>query len=279
MSAFDTALRRIQTIPKDVLHQAFMPQRYDPTRKARYYDNTTPLSLNAVITDKIILERVMADINLVSGSEVIIPLRDGTFQHIDQYNSIYRFDDQTTGGRTIISVYEVTYGYNNNALIGTYSGYGNYSSQSSMLLKSSRDVLRGAAGVLPQSTSYVQLIGHNTVLVNDVTPVQNYGTLRCKVTNDPNLNNIKPQYYQLFAKMCLEAVKAYVYTQLVIDLDEGMLRGGQQIGRFREIVDSYADADEIYIDELKKWNKISILNDPTQMRKVGRMALGARPKF
>ena len=279
MSAFDTALRRIQTIPREVLKQAFMPVRYDPTRKARYYDNTTPLSLEAVIIDKIIKDRVLPDINLVSGSEVILPLGEAEFQHIDQYNSIYRFGDKATGGRAITSVYEVTYGYNNNAMIGTYSGYGHYSSQSSMLLKASRDVLRGVSGTVPQSTAYVQLIGHNTVLVNDVSPIQNYGTLRCKVTNDPNLNNLKPQYHQKFASLCLNAAKSYVYTALVIDLDEGMLRGGQQIGRFREIVDSYADQEAIYIEELATWQKISILNDPVQSKKVMRLALGVRPKF
>lgn len=279
MSAFDTAIRRCMTIPKEVLKQAFMPVRYDPTRKSRYYDNTSPLSLDSVIKDQVILGRVMKDIDLVSGSEVILNLVDASPETINQFNTIYRFDDRATGGRTITSVFEVTYGITNNSLIGSYSAYGNYSSQSSSLLKSARDVLRAGTGMSPTSTAYVQIIGHNVVMVNDISPIQNYGLLRCQVTNDPNLNNLRPQYHQIFANLCLLAVKAHIYAALVVDLDEGMLRGGQQIGRFREIVDSFMDADTMYIEELERWQKIGVLNDPIQARKSMRLALGIRPKL
>lgn len=279
MNAIDTALRRINTIPQAVLKQAFMPTRYDPTRKARYYDNTTPLSLDAILRDQLIYGRVLPDINLISGSEDFIPLSRAKQEWIDQFNSIYRFSDEATGGRTITSVYEVTYSYASNSMLGGYGGYGAYSTRSSALLKSARDVLRTSVGSPAQSTAYVQLVGHNAVMVNDITPIQNSGALRCKISHDPNLNNLQPAYQQRFATLALYAARAYVYTALVIDLDEGMLRGGQQIGRFREIVDSFADADNMYIEELSRFTKVGILNDPMQHRKTLRMALGIRPKL
>lgn len=279
MNAIDTALRRIMTIPKEVLKQAFMPVRYDPTRQARYYDNTTPLSLEAIIRDQLIYGRVMPDINLISGTEDFIPLSLGKQQWIDPFNSIYRFGDEATGGRTMTSVFEVTYSYASNSMVGGYGGYGSYDNRSSALLKSARDVLRTSVGVSPRSTAYVQLVGHNTVMINDVTPIQNAGALRCKVTHDPNLNNLVPAYHQRFATLALLATKAYVYTALVVDLDEGMLRGGQQIGRFREIVDSYADSDTMYMEELTRFTKVGIMNDPNEYRKVLRMAIGIRPKL
>lgn len=279
MTAIDTAIRRIMTIPREVLHQAFMPKRYDPTRRTRFYDNATPLSLESLIRDQLIYGRVLPDINLVSGTEVALYLKDAQTEKLDIYNSIYRFGDEATGGRTITSVFEITYGYQNSTLIGGYNGYGNYNNQQSQLLKSTRDIINATKGAPTQSTSYLQLIGHNTVLVSDVSPIQNYGLLRCMVTNDPNLNNLKPAYQIAFAKLALLATKAYVYTALVIELDEGMLRGGQQIGRFREIVDSFADADEMYMEELDNWQKLGIMNDPNQYRKVLRMSLGIKPRF
>lgn len=279
MSAIDTALRRIKTIPKEVLKQAFMPTRYDPTRLARYYDNTTPLSIDALIRDQLIYGRVLPDIDLISGSEDFIPLSCAKQEWIDQFNSIYRFNDEVMGGRTITGVYEVTYSYASNSMLGGYGGYGAYNTRSSALLKSARDVLRSSVGTPSQSTAYVQLVGHNAVMVNDITPIQNAGALRCRISNDPNLTNLQPSYHQRFATLALYATQAYIYTALVIDLDEGMLRGGQQIGRFREIVDSYANADQMYIEELSRWTKVGIMNDPMQYRKVMRMALGIRPKL
>lgn len=74
MSVFDTAMRRINTIPSEVLKQAFMPVRYDPTRKSRFYDNTLPVTTDTLIKDQVIMGRVMKDIDLVSGSEVPVPL-------------------------------------------------------------------------------------------------------------------------------------------------------------------------------------------------------------
>lgn len=279
MSAIDVALRRINMIPKDVLKQAFMPARYDPTRLARYYDNSIALSLDACITDQVIRGRVMMDIDLISGTMDHLRLDQAEAQFIDPYNTIYRFTEEQTVGRTITSTYEVTYGYGNNTLSGSYNGYGISTARTSMLLKSARDILTASGGVSPRSTSYLQIVGHNTVLVNDVSPIQSYGVLRCMLTNDPNLNNIRTQYHQVFATMCFLACKAYIYTKLLIDIDEGMLRGGQQIGRFREVVDSYSDADQMYIETLDKWQKIGIMNDPSLNRIVGRLALGIRPKL
>lgn len=279
MSAFDTALRRIMTIPREVLKQAFMPTRYDPSRQSRYYDNSIPTSLEALIKDQVIVGRVMKDINLVSGTEVNIPLANVEWERIDNFNTIYRLDDRATAGRTITSTYEVTYGRGNTGINDGSNSYAGYVSNSSSLLKASKDILKASTGLSAVSTSYVQLIGHNVIMVNDVSPAGGYGILRCQVSNDPNLNNIRTQYHQDFATLCLYATRAYVYSSLVIDLDEGMLRGGQQIGRFREIVDNFMDADTMYIEELVRWQKIGVLNDPIQARRVYRLALGIRPKL
>lgn len=277
MSAFDTALRRIMTIPREVLKQAFMPTRYDPTRQSRYYDNTIPLSLETLIKDQVIIGRVMKDIDLVSGTEIEIPLHGVEWEWVDNFNTIYRLSDRDTGGRTVTSVYEVTYGRGSSQ--SGHSVHTSYSTNTSALLKASKDVLRGSTGAPSISTSYAQSIGHNVILVNNVSLTNAYGVLRCQVSNDPNLNNLRPQYHQRFASLCLHAVRSHVYSSLVIDLDEGALRGGQTIGRFREIVDNFADADTIYIEELDMWQKIGILNDPIQSRRANKLALGIRPKL
>lgn len=278
MTTINTALRRIMTIPREVLHHAFAPKRYDPTRRTRYYDNKTPLSLEAIITDQLIRGRVLKDVNLISGTDIEIPLTSGKVEAIDMYTSVYKFDDAATSGRTITNVYELVYGHHYGRM-GGYAGALNQTNQSGMLMKHTKEVIRAAGGPDLNTNHLIQIVGHNTVFVSGTVPRQDYGYLRCMVTNDPNMNNLPPPYQVPFSQLCMLAAKSYVYTALVIELDEGMIRGGQQIGRFREIVDSFADAEEMYMEKLDEWQKIGIMADPNQYRKVLRMSLGIRPKL
>lgn len=279
MAAFDTAMRRVKTIPPDVLKQAFMPRRYDPAASARRYDYNRPASLETAILDKIVEQRVLPDIDLYSGTEISLLLNEAVMEPVDAYNAMYRFSEQQTGGRTITSPLEITYGYGQGTLVGSGQIYNPSLVNGPMTTRVAQDLLSGMSNNGMWSTTYIQLIDHNTILVNDVRPVQRQGLFRCLVSNDPRLNNLDPRYQQEFAELVLLATRSYIYTNLLIDIDEGQLKGGQTIGRFREVVDSYADSETIYQEKLQEWIKIGIMNDPQQYRKVKKMALGIRPKF
>ena len=281
MNPVTVAIQRVKyEIPRDLLNQAFQARRYDPLRRERYSDNTTAVSLDELIRIAVIEGRVSIDLNLLSGSEVLLPLILAEAELIDRYNAVYRFSKTATAGRTITNVYEVTYGYAQNSSVGNYGGYGAYNSRSSQLLSVGKDILKSAAGSAPTSTAYVQIIAHNTVLINDINPIHAYGALRCMISNDPNFSNLRPAYYRDFGELVVLATKAYVYNQLVIDLDEGQLRGGLPLGRIREIVDQYADANQMYNELVDtKWQKIGLMNDVESYRKVLKLNLGGKPKL
>lgn len=281
MNPITVAIQRVKNeIPRDLLNQAFTARRYDPLRKDRYADNITAVSIDELIRVAVIEGRVAIDLNLLSGSEVLLPLILADAELVDRYNAVYRFGKNATAGRTITNVYEVTYGYANNSSVGNYGGYGAYNSRSSQLLSVGRDILNAAAGTTPSSTAYVQIIAHNTVLINDVNPIHAYGAMRCMLSNDPNFSNLRPAYYRDFGELVVLATKAYIYNQLVIDLDEGQLRGGLPLGRIREIVDQYADANQMYNELVDtKWQKIGLMNDQEQMRKVLKLSLGGKSKL
>jgi len=220
---------------------------------------------------------VMVDINLTSGTEVLIPMNLAEREVIDRWNVVYRFDYSATGGRTITSVIEVTYGI---AQGTDASSYGAFDSRSSSSLTAARDIIRASAGSTPVSTAYVKIIGVNTILINDQNLIAPYGMLRCRVTNEPNLANLKPAYYRNFGELVVLAVKAHIYNTLVIKIDESQIRAGASIGRFREIVDGYGDAMQMYNEYVDtKWEKIGIMNDPEKLRKVMKLSLGSRGRF
>ena len=129
---------------------------------------------------------------------------------------------------------------------------------------------------IPQvSTANVRLIATNTILISDVVPRTGDLFLRCMLTGDAELTFITPPFYDLFAEFVVLATKAYIYRKLNISLDLGQLVAGQSLGRIREVVDSYSDAEQSYKDFRKeKLGKLLFLNDPDRMRRTTQYLVG-----
>jgi hypothetical protein len=65
-----------------------------------------------------------------------------------------------------------------------------------------------------------------------------------------------------------------VYNELVIETDMARLVGGMELGRFREILDGYADAEQNYKDYREKWGKIVQMSDQMSKERYLRMIIG-----
>lgn len=275
MDPISVAIMRIKAeIPRDILDQAFSSKRYDPTRQDRYFDNISANALDQQIKTQVIEGRVSIDANLVSGTEMYLPLALAEIEVIDSWNVIYRFPREAVGGRRIVSAHELSYGYAFGA-----GGIGGVSSGSNNLLSAARQVLRATTGTGNIGSSYVQLVGPNTILVNDVNQLIGDAVIRCTLTHEPNFNDIKPANYHNFGQLALLATKAHVHNRLVVDMDEGQIRAGMTLGRIREITDQYADANQLYYDYLTTtFTKVMTMNDTEKMRKILRMSLGSKPR-
>lgn len=272
------AISRIKrAIPKALLQEAFLPQRYDPGRKTRSYGNVLAQSLDDQIKSKVITGWIAPDLDNFAGVEDTIPLSLGTRETYDSWNVIYKFDSRALGNRTINKVHEVLYGMESGYGAGNY---GPISPQGSKMNHVMRDITRASTGAPTTGTAYVELIGPNIVLINDSNALSSWAYLRCTLSFDDTFSEIKPIYRSDFAQVAVLAAKAFIYNTLVIDVDEGVIRSGKALGRFREILDSYSDSLEVYDDLMNtKMRKIMIMNDTEQYRKVMKLALGAKPKF
>jgi hypothetical protein len=250
-------------IPPEILHTVFVQ------RVERWRD--TPKSIDDQIMNLVMRPRVLIDCNLVGGTEIWICL-DGLCESGGSiYESVYRIPKKMTNGRTIMSVLNVSFADPSRVSAAGIAANG----QNNMMLQAGQAVM-DAMGMIPQtSTARLELIGENVVLVRDVMTMPANAYLRCTVANDENLNNIQLRSYLAFVKLVEYAVKSYIYNTYIVQLDMGELRGGQTLGKIKEIVESYADAEELYETYLReKWRKVAFMNDQESFNRYLRLMIG-----
>lgn len=255
-------------IPKQILDEVFQKKNY------RWRD--TPISIDEQIINQVIKPRVLVDCNLVGGTEALISLEGLPGEFVENFQTVYRIPKDRTQGRSIMSVLSV--GYGSASLIAHSGGNAAYNSRSATPITMAGQAMMDAMSPTPiVSTAKVSLIGENVILVKDTSPPVANAFIRCVLANDENLSHIQLRSIPAFCKLVEYAVKSYIYNELTILIGQAQLSGGQELGRFKDIVDSYADAEQMYSDYLKdKWQKIAMMNDEMSMTRFVKMQIGTQ---
>lgn len=222
-----------------------------------------PTSIDENIMQAVIRPRVLLDANLVGGMEVIVPLDGIDAEYIDNYSLVYKIPDERLLHRDIISVLSISY----MPFANTFSSQGG--SYNNMSPGKLNDVSSGAqrladsyTNVPPISTAVVDLIGRNTIVVRDQFRISAAYQIRCIVSNEANLNNINPRSYLSFAKLVEYAVKSYIYTHNIVEMDRAYLMGGQDLGAIKTYIETLSDAEENYTTYLTEvWQTVAYMND------------------
>lgn len=266
MNPISKALTEVMfRIPREILKVVFL----EPYQQYR----DLPSDIQERIRYLVLQQRVLVDCNLVSGVETKIDLSDLPSEVVDDgYTTVFRIPKTKTNGRSILSVFDVTYG----DLYNTQSGYGVYSyTRTSPALQLANAAMEAHIRTPYVGTARVELIGENVVMVQDSIILPQNLYLRCSLENEENLSNIHARSYLVFAKLVELAVKAYIYNSYAIKLDMGELRAGVQVGKFKEIVEGYSDAETMYQEHLnEKWAKVAFMNDPESMRRFMSLMIG-----
>jgi len=265
MNAIIYAINEIKsTIPIQLLQAGMMIDEHEQT------SNLT--SLDDKILNKVIRKRVLLDANIVGGIETIIPLNGIQPSFYEYFYSIYKIPNEYTMNKQIISALSLThlpvnnhYGnigglYGNNGL-SPNNGFSSISNVNPVM--SVGDRIGNAAssqGIL--NNTHLEVISYNTILVYaHYRVLANFG-LRVILENDNNLNNIQPRSYKNLGMLCSLATKAYLYNKLIIPINSGYLSGGQELGMFKNILESYSSAEEDYSTYLKQvWASVAFQND------------------
>ena len=214
---------------------------------------------------------MLIDCNLLGGTEVWV-LLDGCGQRGETpFDTVFRIPKKRTNGRSILTVLNVSF-----ADPTRISAVGIAAlNQANTMLQVGQCGGRCDGHGADHLDRRIELVSENVVHVRDVLTVPSNSYLRCIVANDENLNNIQLRSFHAFCKLVEYAVKSYIYNTYTVQLDIGELKGGQNLGKIKEIIDSDADAEQNYEDYLKeKWAKIAIMNDGERWLRILRMQIG-----
>jgi hypothetical protein len=250
-------------IPRQVLEAVFI-------KRAEQW-RLQPVSIDEHILNAVVRPRVLVDCNLVGGTEDFIALEGVSMERTNDYTSVYHIPKSKTQGRSIMSVLNITFSDPNRV-----SSYATAASQNnSAMLRLGNAVMDAHASIPVTSSAFVQLIGENVVMVRDTTILPANIYLRCILANDENMSHIQLKSYRMFCKLVELAVKAYIYNEYIIQMDLGELHGGQQLGRIKEVIDSYAEAEELYqLFLTEQWTKVALMNDTESWTRLLKTIIG-----
>lgn len=256
------------SIPIEILQEVFKPTMYSWS--------PVSASIEEQIISRVIKPKVFVDVNMVGGTEVIIPTRDLPRERTDEFTTVFHIPKNMTQGRSIISVLSISYAdansltaYNQTAIYDPCTI--NANNQATEALYQANNTF------ITPSTAKVELVAENTVMVKDTVRTFSLGFLRCILAYDEQLSQLQIPSILDFVELAVLATKAYIYNTYKIRLDEGKVKGGFELGSFAEIVDSYSDAREQYNEFLREtWRKVAFMNDRESYERLIRMQIGGR---
>lgn len=246
MGAVEHALSYIlETVDETVLELAL---------REKHRTLNSVLTIEEKIRTQIIISKVLKDVKLLSGIRKNIPLSKCRIkQMINTFDYVVEVPDNLLSGREIVSASSITL---------TGQNTRNFGSGNTMLSSASRLIDAHTAPPIIEVTR-IELIGRNILLISTEGYESHLtsGFLECTVASGENMSHIHPRSYRDFAKLCRRAAQSKIYTKLYSKLDEGYINGGHSVGRIKDIVDSFADAEEQYSELLDGWEKIERLNN------------------
>jgi len=244
-------------IPEEVLEIAFI----DNTHRVNQV-----ISIDERIMCKVIRPKVLIDCNIVGGIDLVVPFSPANVRRLEPTKFILEIPKSLTNGASIVSantilstntMYANSYFSNNSNM--WYDGFNNLTV--SPMLTAGLKMMNALSDLNIVQTARLEVIGENTIIVEEPNFMITTGVLKCTVENSKNLENINPRSYLAFGDLVVACIKMYIFKHLRIKLDKGYVLGGHELSTVKETIDEYSDAAQIYADELKRWKKVAFFNN------------------
>lgn len=217
-------------------------------------------SLDQAILDEIVQNRILPDVSAIAGQykEIVLDPKWASTSTIEAFNYdhhvvpyvVYTIPPEYREHRRIVAVMELGLPYGSHSSLAMMGGMGRACQYMGVTAGTY------AEGALNGITGNNNLLMPTPILLDGsrvkLTPMefgmlQSYSmVLKCRLEYDPDFTNLTPDAVIQLSKLGVTAAKAYVYNKLIIKLDQGAIMSGQEIGKIREIVESYSDQQERY---------------------------------
>ena len=270
MDVFSFAIDKVcdSDIPLQLLEDAFFD------RRDRY--RRTNKSLEEAIRDKVILKRIMPDLNNIGGVMVTVNLNGCPAVNMENNIRVYDIPLALTNYRLITQVIglylNVTSNYQERQPGQSINGF-----YTAPIERSMSRVIASWRPMPVIANAHIELLGDNQVKINNWMNFSPDASLRCLVEFSENFSELKRPFFEDFVELTIAATKNYIRRTLAIEVDQAKLDGGRELGVYREFLDEYKDAYEVYKTLLnEKWSKILTMND--QQRKEDHIVRAGRTR-
>lgn len=270
IGALDRAFAEIYNdIPMPILEAAFTPWKYDVSMDQRMRDEVITkrvlgdCSINGGRVHSFMLDKSWA-LNLNVPSSQVSSLA-GTF-------STYLIPPEERAGRDLVAFENISYPYavmagaNSEVFANHFLGGRNLNNITTNVIRSH---------TFSHATIYpsVTLMAGNIVKLD--APQFSFipWKLTFRLKYDDEFTSLDVSAIPPFAKVCVYAIKAYIYKKLIFNIETNAVFHGQEIGVMRDIVSTYADANEKYDEAMKGFAGGDFL-DATRLKHVLTKMLG-----
>ncbi len=249
VNAMDLALTEIHfSIPYKLLELTFKNPNFG-----------YQISIDEAIMTQVIRARVLKHCNLVGGKykEIILrpdfwvptqPEKAALVQNIGQF-SIYRIPPEERDFLPIVDVSEIEWPGVQNGYGMPYAGY--YSGNS--LGNAARKMLDAQTFRSTPPKPTVELLSGDLIRLNPSQHSNIQWVLNCRLEYDKDAINMNQAAAKVFAKLCVAAVKSYIYRQLIVTIDQAFIETGYEISVIKSLVEEYKDAEEKFEELLEEF--------------------------
>lgn len=259
MNAMQKALSEIYfTIPVEVLNLGFK-ENNDKLNKI--------IGLDERITSSVIRPRVMVDANLCGGVPMRINTLDCKVTHLPTNEYIVEVPKTLTDNRSIICCLSLV------AILGAPTSL--FAVGTNPVIASTNVMYNSLSNESVIQTSRLELIGENIIMVQDPSISIFNCVIRVMVEHDNNMGTLQPGFIPSFAKLCVLAVKSYLYNTLKVKLNQGFVYGGHELSSITDIIEGYADAEDQYQEYIQEtYGAISYMNSNDNMWRLIKSQMG-----
>lgn len=252
------------TIPQVILQAAF-----NPTARA-------DISLDTAILNQVIIPRVKDAVSVRGGRVTEIVLYQDWAHFTPSPSqfalgaggtySTFVIPPEARENRDISNILGIQ-------LLSSMSSGTNHSQFNNVMARGVSVASLGMQAIRAQTAANVvslptpELRDGNTIVLNP--PQNNFipWVITVRLCYDDAFSNMPAPLLEPFSKVVLCAVKAYIYTQLYLRIENNMVLRGAEIGAIKTIVDSYADANEKYEEALVSMGGAEIF-DPARTARI-----------
>lgn len=226
------------------------------------------------ILNQVIRSRVVADTDVVGGIETDVAIEKCIVEKKANNVFVIAIPKESVNNKSVSTILGIRLGASN------VNAFPNFSTNrlvtpTTATGTNAMNLFNSAATMPLINFGETSIIGENIFLVRNITYIPQMCFVRCIVNNNDDLSNLSPALKLLFANLCTLAVKADIYNKMIVTIDQARVEGGREIGAFKNIVESYADAEQMYLESIPKWGASIALADRSRNRAMLKLMVGS----